>query len=74
MRLLYGYTFRERKAHRKEYLFRFVYGWRFRACVACSGSGLYDSDGSPPCGGCGGTGKERYPGIKAKRFQEVYSK
>jgi DnaJ-class molecular chaperone len=25
-------------------------------CSACSGSGYYDADGSPPCGSCGGTG------------------
>ncbi len=27
-------------------------------CTACSGSGYYDSDGSPPCGSCNGTGQE----------------
>lgn len=26
-------------------------------CTACSGSGYYDTDGSPPCGCCNGTGK-----------------
>ena len=25
-------------------------------CSACSGSGVYDHDGSPPCGACGGSG------------------
>lgn len=26
-------------------------------CVACNGSGRYDTRGSPKCGACGGTGK-----------------
>ena len=26
-------------------------------CSACSGSGYYDHNGSPPCGACNGTGK-----------------
>jgi hypothetical protein len=25
-------------------------------CSACSGSGYYDTTGSPPCGACGGIG------------------
>ena len=25
-------------------------------CIACSGSGYYDDNGSPPCGSCNGTG------------------
>lgn len=29
-----------------------------RKCVACNGSGRYDSKGSPPCGACDGTGYE----------------
>lgn len=27
-----------------------------QTCTACSGSGYYDDDGSPPCGSCQGTG------------------
>jgi DnaJ-class molecular chaperone len=27
-------------------------------CYACNGSGYYDSNGSPPCGACDGTGLE----------------
>lgn len=27
-------------------------------CIACSGSGYYDSGSSPRCGSCGGGGKE----------------
>lgn len=53
-------SFRARKAARTEYNKRFVYGWKLRPCYACNGSGRYDSSGSPPCGGCDGTGKERY--------------
>lgn len=25
-------------------------------CIACNGSGYYDSTGSPPCGSCDGSG------------------
>lgn len=53
-------NYRERKEIRTEYYFRFVYRWRLRKCVACNGSGRYDNNGSPKCGGCDGTGKERY--------------
>lgn len=28
-------------------------------CTACSGSGVYDDDGSPACGSCGGSGRMR---------------
>ena len=27
-------------------------------CVACNGSGRYDTTGSPKCGSCNGTGME----------------
>lgn len=52
-------TFHQRKADRKEYYERFVKGWKLADCTSCSGSGYYDSNGSPPCGACEGTGKER---------------
>lgn len=52
--------FRERKAERTDYYRRYVAGWKLRKCTACNGSGYYDSDRSPRCGGCDGTGKERY--------------
>ncbi|BEI26156.1 hypothetical protein D6V10_07835 [Vibrio cholerae] len=58
-------TFNERKASRKEYYFRFIYGWILVPCAACNGSGYYDSNGSPPCGSCDGSGKERIRGTKA---------
>jgi hypothetical protein len=29
-----------------------------RACSSCGGSGRYDVEGGPPCGGCDGTGRE----------------
>jgi alkylated DNA repair dioxygenase AlkB len=32
-------------------------------CVACNGSGRYDSHGSPACSSCGGTGKENAPAV-----------
>jgi len=52
-------TFHERKAERAEYFRRFIHGWKLEKCGACNGSGYYDNDGSPPCGCCDGTGKER---------------
>jgi DnaJ-class molecular chaperone len=53
-------TFHERKEERRDYFMKYVYGWKQRPCSACNGSGRYDSDGSPACGGCDGTGKEKY--------------
>lgn len=53
-------TFAERKKERTEYYEKHVKGWKLRDCSACSGSGYYDHDGSPACGACDGTGKERY--------------
>lgn len=57
--------YQKRKQARKEHYLKYVYGWRLQTCVACNGSGYYDHNGSPPCGSCGGSGKERYPGPKA---------
>ena len=53
-------TFHERKAERKEYYMKYVYGWKQRPCSSCSGTGRYDSDNSPKCWACNGTGKETY--------------
>ena len=50
------------KAHRAQYYFQHIYGFRETACGACSGSGIYDNTGSPPCGCCEGTGVETFPG------------
>jgi len=52
--------FQERKEWRKEYFYRYVYGWKERECSACSGSGYYDHNGSPLCSSCEGTTKELY--------------
>ena len=52
--------FKERKAQRAEHFALYVHGWKLRDCIACAGSGRYDSDRSPTCGACSGTGKERY--------------
>jgi undecaprenyl pyrophosphate synthase len=30
-----------------------------KICVACGGSGVYDTFGSPPCGACDGAGFEK---------------
>lgn len=54
------------KQHRKEYYLKYVYGWKLRRCTACSGSGVYDTNGSPKCGACNGTGKERYKSLKVE--------
>lgn len=53
-------NFHERKKQRKEWFFRFRFGWKERPCGACSGSGYYDYHGSPKCSACAGTGRERY--------------
>ena len=53
-------SFLERKEARRRYYERFVKGWKQQKCSSCSGSGYYDSDNSPECGACDGTGKERY--------------
>lgn len=52
-------TFAERKAERVRYFEKYVRGWKLVTCTACSGSGYYDSHGSPACSCCGGTGKMR---------------
>jgi DnaJ-class molecular chaperone len=49
----------ERKEQRRDYYRRYVLGWKLVTCTACNGSGRYDHNGSPPCGSCDGTGKER---------------
>lgn len=35
-------------------------GFKRRRCTAYNGSGRYDVSGSPPCGCCNGTGRERF--------------
>jgi DnaJ-class molecular chaperone len=57
--------YRDRKHERTRQYFKYIYGWRLRTCIACNGSRYYDTDNSPPCGACDGTGKERYRGPKA---------
>jgi DnaJ-class molecular chaperone len=53
-------NFHERKKQRTKHFEKNVKGWKERHCTACNGSGYYDHNGSPPCGACGGTGKEKY--------------
>jgi uncharacterized protein YbbK (DUF523 family) len=62
------HTFRARKADRSAYFWKFVYGWKLRKCSACNGSGYYDHNGSPPCGSCEGSCRERYRGSKSLGF------
>ena len=52
--------FRERKAERVKWWKENIESTKKRLCVACNGSGRYDSNGSPKCSSCGGSGKERY--------------
>lgn len=50
--------FKARKDQRRQrYLEQ--HGKKLVKCGACAGGGYYDHDGSPPCGSCNGTGKER---------------
>jgi len=55
--------YHQRKQARKDRYITSVHGWKERPCTACSGSGYYDHVGSPKCGACGGTGKERYKSL-----------
>lgn len=51
-------SYTERKQQRTRRFFS-EHGKKLTECVACSGSGRYDHNGSPPCGACGGTGRVR---------------
>ena len=51
-------TFHERKKERADYYNKWVKYWVKLDCIACNGSGYYDSFGRPYCEGCNGTGKE----------------
>lgn len=51
--------YHQRKAQRKEYFEKFVKGRKLEKCISCNGSGYYDSNNSPKCGACDGTGKTR---------------
>lgn len=58
-------SFYDLKANRTEFYLRFEFGHKLEKCVACNGSGRYDNNGSPKCGACEGTGKNRYKAEKA---------
>lgn len=52
----------ERKRHRTEWFFKYIYKKKLLTCIACNGSGYYDNtiNGvTPKCSCCEGTGKER---------------
>lgn len=53
-------NFQERKKLRSDYYFKFIFGYKLRKCISCSGTGFYDNDKSPICSSCEGTGKEKY--------------
>lgn len=50
-------NFSERKQYRKDYYFKYIFKRKLIKCIACNGSGRYDSHGSPKCSSCDGTGK-----------------
>lgn len=52
--------YQRRKQQRTKFYMEHHHGYKKRRCIACNGSGRYDSSGSPPCASCNGTGKERY--------------
>ena len=62
--------YQRRKEGRREHYRRFVEGWKLVKCTACNGSGYYDHNGSPLCGGCDGTGKDRISPDEYRRMQE----
>jgi hypothetical protein len=66
--------FRERKQWRINRYWLYEHGWKERPCTACNGSDYYDHDGSPKCGGCGGTGKEKYAGPKSSNPEQPIDK
>jgi hypothetical protein len=51
-------TWHERKHARSIDYWRY-HGVSEETCTACSGSGRYDHHGSPACGSCDGTGRNR---------------
>ena len=71
-------SFHDRKKERKDYYEKYIKGWKLIRCGACSGSGYYDHNGSPPCGACDGTGKERVSPKDYERWkkfmEETYGK
>lgn len=58
-------SFYDRKAYRTVWYLRFEFGHKLEKCCACNGSGRYDHNGSPDCGGCDGSGKSSYKSEKA---------
>lgn len=59
--------FYQEKLDRTLHYLRFSYGYFQTRCVACNGSGRYDTWGSPPCSACGGTARSTNVGPKALR-------
>ncbi len=62
--IMFDEGFLMRKCWRALRYYRDIHGVKLRACTACNGSGYYDNNGSPKCGGCDGTCKEDYRGPK----------
>lgn len=51
-------SYTKEKLYRTYRYFSTKYGYKYNTCTACSGSGYYDHNGSPPCSCCDGSGKE----------------
>lgn len=51
--------YHKRKQERTKRYYANQYKNKLVECIACSGSGIYDHNGSPPCDACDGTGKVR---------------
>lgn len=52
-------NFNERKEIRTKHFNEYVKYYKLVNCIACNGSGNYDSNYNPDCSSCNGTGKER---------------
>lgn len=59
-------TWKEDKKQRTLHYFKNVYKKKEQLCMACNGSGYYDTNGSPPCEACGGKGKIKALWVKEK--------
>ena len=59
-------SYQKRKQERKKHFEDNVMFWKEVTCTACSGTGYYDSNKSPKCDSCNGTGKKKAPPEKLK--------
>lgn len=60
-------TWKQYKAIRKAYFYAYIFKNKLKVCVACNGTGQYDTTRYgkiPKCGSCEGTGKVREREVK----------